>query len=78
MAICFFALCWSGFPLFVIFFFVGLVLVYWVKKEGDVCKKKRDDDGVRVFVAEMEKVPMERVFVSHWLISIGLLPLLTD
>jgi hypothetical protein len=56
-------------------------LVYWVEKEGDVCRKKRDDDGVRVFVAEMAecqrrgflllrrkamaRVPTERVFVAE-------------
>jgi hypothetical protein len=28
-------------------------------------QKKRDDDGVRVFVAEIARVPTERVFVAE-------------
>ena len=35
------------------------------KKENDVCRKERDDDGVRVYVAEMARVPTERVFVAE-------------
>jgi hypothetical protein len=35
-------------------------------REGRRCvQKKRDDDGVRVFVADMERVPTKRVFVAE-------------
>jgi hypothetical protein len=70
MAIRFFALCWSGFPLFICDFFFLLILVWFVipfhfflrwfgfgllDREGRRCvQKKMDDDGVRVFVAEKE------------------------
>nr|ADE76790.1 unknown [Picea sitchensis] len=75
MAIRFFSLCWSGFSLFVIFILVWFVIPFhfflrWfgfglLGLEGRRCvQKKRDDDGVRVFVAEMARVPTERVFVA--------------
>jgi hypothetical protein len=42
-------------------------LVWFAKaeKESNVCRKERDDDGVRVYVAEMARVPTERVFVRR-------------
>jgi hypothetical protein len=62
-------------------FFLLLILVWFVipfhfflrwfgfgllGREGRRCvQKKRDDDGVRVFVAEMARVPTERVFVAE-------------
>jgi hypothetical protein len=80
MAMSFFALVFHYFSLFVIFFFfcfglvgdsfsfffyVGLVWFARAEKESDVCRKERDDDGVRLYVAEMARVPTERVFVAE-------------
>jgi hypothetical protein len=43
------------------------MLVWFARaeKESDVCRKERNDDGVRVYVAEMARVPTERVFVAE-------------